>query len=173
MPDFHILLSLVSILIAWKWGDWRNWELYHPTILYLILGDLIYLLLSSDKPLWQYESTVLNVDFVELLIAFVVFPCTCLVFLPFYSKFCKSKNKSIVYILFWIFIYISVEWLSFRLGFFSYHNGWNLYWSFGFDCIMFPLLILHHKRPFWALPPTIILAFAMIYLFDLPFYVVK
>lgn len=166
-----ILLFLLSIFITWKWGDWRNWKLYYPTILYMILGDLTYIILSSGKPLWQYESPIFSGHFIESLIVFVVFPCTCLVFLPLYSKVRKSKR--IVYILLWAFLYISVEWLSVRLGFFSYHNGWNLYWSFGFDCIMFPLLILHYKKPLWVWPPSIILAFLMIYLFELPFAIIK
>src|SRR5665647_1352836 len=125
MFDFHILLSLVSILIAWKWGDWRNWKLYYPTILYMILGDLTYIILSSNKPLWEYESRLLNGDFAEFLIAFIVFPCTVLAFIPFYPK--VGMWKKIVYLLFWASLYTSIEWLSFHLGFFSYHNGWNLY----------------------------------------------
>ena len=171
MIDFHILLSLLSILIAWRLGDWRNWKLYYPTILYLILSDLIYIILSSDKPLWQYESRILTGDFVEFLIAFVVFPCTCLVFIPFYPK--VGKWKKIVYILFWTFIYTSVECLSFCLGFFTYHNGWNLFWSFAFNSTMFPLILLHYKKPIWVLPPSIALGSLMVYLFDLPFSILK
>ena len=165
------LLLFLSILIAWKWGDWRNWNLYYPTILYMILGNLVYIILSSDKPLWRYQSPIYSSYFVEALISFVVFPCTCLVFLPLYSK--VSKMKGIVYILFWALLYTSVEWLSVSLGYFSYHYGWNLYWSFGFNCTMFPLIILHYKKPLWVWPASIISAFLMIYLFDLRFSILK
>jgi len=164
-------LLLLSIFIAWKWGDWRNWKLYYPTILYMILGDLSYIILSDFKLLWQYESPIFSTHFVEALIAFVVFPCTALVFLPLFSK--VSKSKWILYIIFWAFVYTSVEWTSLSLGYFSHHNGWNLYWSFGFNCLMFPMLILHYKKPLWVWPPSIAFAFLMIYLFDLPFTLLK
>ena len=141
----------------------------------MILGDLTYIILSSNKPLWEYESRNIGGDFAAFLSAFVVFPCTCFVYFALYSK--VSKSKKIVYIpLFFLFsasIYTAIEWLSFRLGFFSYHNGWNIYWSFGFNCIMFPLLLLHYKKPLWVWLPSIILAVLVIYLFDLSFIVIK
>lgn len=175
MFDFHIILSLLAILLAWKWGDWRNWKLYYPTILYMIIGDLSYIILSSDKPLWKYESRIISGDFAECLIAFVVFPCTCFIFFSLYSMVSTSK-KIVVYILFFFFcafVYTSFECLSFCLGFFSYHNGWNLYWSFGFNCIMFPLLLLHYKKPLWVWLPSIACAFLVIHTFNLPFSIMK
>ena len=93
MLDFHIILTLLTILIAWKWGDWRNWKLYYPTILYFIIGDLTYIILSSHKHLWEYESRILSGDFVEFLIAFVVFPCSCLIFFELYSKISNYKDN--------------------------------------------------------------------------------
>jgi hypothetical protein len=175
MFDFHIILSLLSIVIAWKWGDWRNWKLYYPTILYMILGDLSYIIATSNRPLWQYESQIFKGEFSEFVIAFVAFPSTCLVFFACYSKVVKSEK--IVYVpLFFLFsasLYTSIEWLSYRLGFFSYHNGWNIYWSFAFNCMMFPLLLLHYKKPLLVWLPSIILAVLLIYFFNLPFHIIK
>lgn len=175
MFDFHILLSLISIFVAWKWGDWRNWKLYYPTILYMIIVDLVSITLTSSKPLWKYESPLISSYFAELLIAFVIFPCTCFIFFQFYAKVNHSKRIAI-YILFFLIcalVYISIEYLAFRLGFFSYHNGWNLYWSFVIDCIMFPLLLLHYKKPLWVWLPTIITATFVVYLFNLPLVIIK
>lgn len=175
MVDFHIALSCISILLAWKWGDWRNWKLYYPTILYMIVGDLSYIILTSTKPLWEFESSIISGDFAELLIAVVCFPCTCLIFFALYSKVCKSKR--IEYLLFlFLFgasLYTSIEYLSYRFGFISYHNGWNLYWSSLFNLIMFPLLLLHHKKQLWVWPISMTLAVIVIYLFDLPFSIYK
>jgi len=165
------MLLFLSILIAWKWGDWRNWQLYYPTVLFMVLGDLSYIIISNAKPLWQYESPIFSSNFVEALICLVVFPCTCLIFLPLCSK--VSKSKRIVYILFWASLYTSVEWISFSLGYFSHQNGWSFYWSFGFNCAMFPLLLLHFKKPLWVWPVSITLAFVTIYLFKLPFAILK
>lgn len=48
---FRIILVLVFVIIAWKWGDWKNWKLYYPTILFMILGDFVYIFLTYKKPL--------------------------------------------------------------------------------------------------------------------------
>ncbi|KUO74447.1 MAG: hypothetical protein APF81_14550 [Desulfosporosinus sp. BRH_c37] len=175
MFDFHIILSLLSILIAWKWGDWRNWKLYYSTILYMILGDLTYIILSSNKPLWEYESRIISGDFAEFLTAIVVFPCTCLIYFELYSKVIKAKRIAYIPFLFLFSssIYSAIEWLSFRMGAFSYHNGWNIWWSFGFNCIMFPLLLLHYKKPLLVWPISIAFAFLMINYFHLPFTIMK
>ena len=53
---FRIILVLVFVIIAWKWGDWKNWKLYYPTILFMILGDFVYIFLTYKKPLWILES---------------------------------------------------------------------------------------------------------------------
>ena len=177
MIDFHILLSLFAILIAWKWGDWRNWKLYYPTILFFIIGDLTYVLVSTNKTLWEYDSPILNGDFIEILIAFVIFPCTIFLFFALYLKVKRSSNnKILIHLLFFLFcsfVYTSVECLSCLLGFFSYHNGWSIYWSFGFNCIMFPLLLLHYKNPFWAWLTSITLGYLVVYFFNLPFAILK
>jgi hypothetical protein len=175
MLDFHIIISIISIFGARKWGDWRNWKLYYPTILYMIIGDLTYISLSSNQPLWEYDSPIISNDFAELLIAFVVFPCTCLIFFKLYSEVNSSK-RLMVYILFFLFcafVYTSIEGLSFCLGFISYHNGWNLYWSLVFNCIMFPLLLLHYKKPLLVWLPSIILALLVMHRFNLPFSIMK
>jgi hypothetical protein len=178
MVDFHIILSILSILIAWKWGDWRNWKLYYPTMLYYIVGDLSYIILSNDRPLWKYESPIFSSDFIECLIAFIIFPCSVLVFFQIFSKVDKVKGKriGIAYALSFLIgtsIYTFAEWLSFNLGFISYHNGWNLYWSFGFNYITNALLLLHYKKPLWVWIPSIIFASLMIYLFHFPFTIFK
>lgn len=175
MLDFHLVLSIISILVAWKWGDWRNWKSYYPTVLYMIVGDFTYIILSSNKPLWEYKSPIFSSDFLEFLIALVIFPCTCFVFFRLY-QIIKNSKKIITYILFFLFsalVYTSIECLSFYLGYFSYHNGWNLYWSFTFNCLMFPLLLLHYKRPLWVWLPSIILAVLVIHLFNLSFIIIK
>ncbi|WP_374214218.1 CBO0543 family protein [Candidatus Desulfosporosinus nitrosoreducens] len=162
---------MASVIITWKWGDWRNWKQYYSTILYLIIGDLSCVLLTTNKTLWQFESPTISNDFSEFLIAFICFPCTCLVFFALYAKV-QSYRKTVYISLFFLFcatLYTSIEWLSFKLGFITYHNGWSLYWSFGLNFIMFPLLLLHYKKSLLVWPLSLILAAAMIYWFDLPF----
>ena len=174
MFDYHILLALVSLIIAWKWGDWRNWKQYYSTILYMIIGDLSCMLLTANKPLWQFESPMISGDFSEFVIAFICFPSTCLIFFAFYSKI--RRFRKFVYILFLPSVstlYTFLEWISFKLGFISYHNGWNIFWSFAVNLFIFPLLLLHYKRSLWVWPISVALAALVIFIFHLPFSITK
>ena len=91
-----------------------------------------------------------------------------------FNKICRHKIAlHILFFLFCAFVYTAVEWLSYILGFFTYHNGWSIYLSFGFNCIMFPLLLLHYKKPHLAWLASIILAYLMKYFFNLPFFILK
>jgi hypothetical protein len=76
-----------------------------------------------------------------------VYPSVMLVFIPYFPKLIEKK---ILYILFWVSLVTTVEFISYRLGSFSYDNGWNLGWSLIFTIIMFPLIYLHYKKPLWA-----------------------
>lgn len=83
------LLTIIVLAITWKWGDWKHWKKYYPTILFWALGNFIYLYLTSHKPLWEF-TTIIPTPLAEILMSLVIFPCVCLLFLPYFP------NKSIV-----------------------------------------------------------------------------
>ncbi|WP_338448335.1 hypothetical protein R4Z09_19085 [Niallia oryzisoli] len=37
----HLFHALLFLLAAMRWGDWLNWRMYYPTILFFIGGDLL------------------------------------------------------------------------------------------------------------------------------------
>ena len=168
--DYQIFVTVILILIAWRWGDWRNWSRYYATILFFIVGDFACTILTYQYPLWQFESALLKVTGSEFLIIAVFFPATLLVFLPHYPK---EKRKQVWYILAWVVIYTAIEWISFLSGFFSYHNGWNILWSALFNLLMFPLLILHQRKPPLAWLLGLIFAFCLLIYFKVPFSSMK
>lgn len=167
---FHIIIATISILLAYKWGDWKNWQKYYSTILFAIIGDLIYNLLSYNYPLWQYEDPILKHIFSDLIIVATVFPSGILVLTP---RFPKSLSRGIIFILIFALIFTGIEWLSFSLGYFSYHNGWSIWCSFLFYCIMIPTLWLHHVRPPVAWLIGVIVAVCMMQLFKVPLSSIK
>lgn len=162
----EFLTVIIIPFIAWKYGDWINWNKYYPTVLYFIIGDLVYNFLTYNLPLWKYEPSIMNSTLADLLIAVVVFPSTVLLFLPYLPD---KITQQIIYIAKWVAIYSTVEWIYYNLGFISYHNGWNIGWSIVFYFIMFSLLWLHYKRPLWAWPISMALAFLTLYIFGIPF----
>jgi len=135
-------------MLAWKWSDWRNWRLYYPTILYYIVGDLLYGLLLYNYPLWERDSPLLKTTFSDILMTFVAYPAVILIYL---SNFPKGLKKQIFYVLLQVVIYTSIEYVALLLGYFSYHNGWTIWWSLILNCEMYPMLWLHYKKPLWAM----------------------
>lgn len=147
MDYLHIITVIVSLSTCYIWGDWRRWEKYYPTILFFILGNLVYRILFHNNLLWLYVSPLLNHTLIDILITFTVFPSTLMVFIPNYPR---GTSKQVVYIFFWVCLYSAVEYISHILGAFKYDNGWNTLWSILFNISMFSLLYLHYKKPLLA-----------------------
>ncbi len=144
LADFYIIVSLIFLVAAWRWGDWRNWQKYYPTILFFILGNFAYGYITYDHPLWEHESPLFKSTLSDIFITLISFPALVLIFLPHYPN---GRYKRIGYILIWVVLSTAFEWIALKLGFFSYHNGWNTWHSVLFNFIMFPLLRLHHTKP--------------------------
>lgn len=170
ITDYQIIVTIVMLLFAWKWGDWKNWKLYYPTMLFFALGDFTYGLLTYNYPLWEFESPLLKTTLSDLLISLVFFPATILIYLPHYPK---TFIKQALYILMFISVYTIVEKVSYLLGFFSYHNGWSIGWSILFNFMMFPLLYLHHKKPHWAILVAVAVAISILAYFKVPYNTMK
>jgi len=168
--DYQIAVTLILAFAAWKWSDYQNWRLYYPTMLFFIAGNFSYTLLTYNYPLWELESPLLKTTGSDFLIALIDFPATVLIFLPRYPK---GRIKQVLYILLWVLIYTLIEIVSYALGFISYHNGWNIWWSVLFNLILFPLLRLHHEKPPLAWLASMVLAFLFFAHFKLPFSSMK
>lgn len=148
LADYNLIVTLIFLVAAWRWGDWRNWQIYYPTFIYFILNDFGYGYVTYNQPLWQYESYLLNTTLSDILITVIGYPSIILLFLTYYPK---GFRKRIVYIAIWGTLYfIFVELVSHKLGFITYHNGWNIYYAFLFVYSLFPMFRLHHKKPLVA-----------------------
>jgi len=169
---YNIVVCLVDVLVAWVWGDWRNWRNYQSSILYLIVCDLIYNLLTYNHPLWEYKSTlpILNHTILNMITMFVAYPSIMLVYL---GRFPTERMKQIIWVGFWVSLWSFLEWLSIQLGNFSYLNGWNFIWSFLFNIVLFSMVRLHYKMPLLTYGLSFILAVVLLSIFDVPFEKMK
>lgn len=167
--DYQILTALATVLTAWKFSNWRKWDIYYPTILFVLVTNFVYNLVSYNYPLWEYESPVLKTTGSDLLNNLIVSPAIIMLFLTYLDKiYYKSKVYWFAYILAWVGLNTAVEWLSYTLGFFSYHNGWSLWWSMLFNCIMMPMIWLHYRKPLWAIILTFVFAVLFVTYFNIP-----
>lgn len=168
--DYQIIVTLIMVVISLKWGDWKNWQRYYPTMLFNTCGAFVYSLLTYNYSLWTYESPLLKTTYSDLLISLVFMPATIVLFLPHIPK---DRLKQVMWILFWVLVYSIIEIISYWFGFFSYHNGWHIWWSVLFDCFLFPLWWLHYKKPVWSFPIAIVIGILIISHFRIPFSSMK
>lgn len=159
-------VAILFFLICLKWGDWKNWRKYYPTILYVIVWDLLYNFFTVNHPLWRLEHPVLKHTFSDLLIAFVIFPSSILLYLPYVPK--RSIVKQTLQIAFWTFLFSLVEAQTIALHTISYHNGWNFWWSVGFNAITFSMIRLHYENSLLAWPISVLLFLIAMIIFKLP-----
>jgi hypothetical protein len=168
----HFLFIFGIVLIGWKWGNWQEWQKYYPTILFFIACDLFANVVTYNYPLWQYQETIFAAEIlrshtiITLFIMLIVYPITTVLYL---SKFPEGVSKSIRWILLWVFLYWIVEFINVAfLGQMIHENGWNIYWSFVFNIVMFTTLWVHHKWPLFAWLIAIIWSSFIIIFFQIP-----
>jgi hypothetical protein len=163
----HIIGQFLWILAAWRWADWRNWKNYHSTILYMIVFSLLYDVLTYNHSLWIFSDFFLPTHTLNsLAVTFVGFSCSVLIFLSRFPE--KSKINQIKYISLWIALYIGIEYFFVVIGLFNYYNGWNIWWSVLLDVTLFPMLLLHYKKPLVAYLISIPILIFYFLVFDIP-----
>ncbi|AFC28377.1 hypothetical protein PM3016_1452 [Paenibacillus mucilaginosus 3016] len=161
----HLAYAIIIILAAWRWGDWKNWKLYHPSMLYITAGSYLYEYLTKDQTMWKFHPDYLYNQTVTVVVyAIVTMPLSVLIFL---SRYPKALGKKVFHYGIWIGIYIIGEWFLLRMGRISYQHSWSLWYSLLFDIMMFPMIRLHHKRPLVAYGLSIPIVVSLIYLFHI------
>ena len=160
--------AVLSVILCWKWGNWRNWKEFYPTIIYIIMGNLAYMVLTQSKPLWKEGGILGQYPCLAISSMVVLYASTVILYLTFLPRM-HSMKKRLAYIALWIVIYSVMELISFLTGQFYYYNGWRFIYSVIFNMFMFPLLLLHHHKPLLAWPISAVLAYALMSLFDIPF----
>ncbi|MEH7332984.1 CBO0543 family protein [Neobacillus drentensis] len=149
-----------------RWGDWRNWRMYYGTILYFILGDVLYYYVSYNHRLWSLIPTwPLKNELTCIAGEFIVFASTILIFL---GRYPAHRFLSAWWTALWVIIYTANEWILIKTGTFKYEHGWTLFHSFLFSILMFILIRLHHKKPVLTILISIPISIILIYLNSIP-----
>lgn len=162
----HVVIAILMLFITWKYGDWRHWKKYHTVMLYFAVCDLLYNFLTAKHFLWRLLPDLFsNYTLTELIYVMIVFPATALLFICNYPN---KRSAIIIHYVKWVGSYTFVEWIYIKTNHIGYQYGWHLGWSFLFDCIMFPMLYLFHKKPLVAYLLSIPIALFFIWMFHVP-----
>ncbi|WP_071393226.1 CBO0543 family protein [Bacillus tuaregi] len=165
----HLTLALISIFAVWLRKDYREWKEYYSTLQYIALGNLTYNFLCAEHWLWQLSPDWewFNHSLLEVGHTFITFPLSILMFLVRYPEG-KGSWRILCHYLFWIGIYVAFEYILMIRGNIIYKYGWGLQWSALFDCIMFPFMRLHYKKPLFTLIISVPVTIFLVWLFDVP-----
>jgi hypothetical protein len=165
----HIFLALLSIISVAVRGDHQKWKHFYPTMQYIALGNLTYNFLCASHWLWQLSPDVkwFNYTLLEMSYTFITFPFTALMFLSRYPEG-QGKWRVFRHYLFWIALYVGFEIVLIFSGGIIYKFGWGLLWSALFDCIMFPFLRLHYKKPLLTMLLSVPMTIFWVLLFEIP-----
>lgn len=161
----RIFFALIWLLGVYKWGDWRNWRNYYPTILFFILGNFMYLTIFHDKFLWELQSKFISFPFPDFYMSFIIFTPTTLIFLP---HFPKNFTNKILYVISWAILYTFIESVYLKIGFIAHNHPWNLWFSGLHNLYQFPTLKLHHEKPLHAWVIALIVIIIFISVFKIP-----
>jgi hypothetical protein len=151
----NTIYGLIWVGILLKWGDWKNWRKYYPTLLFFILGDFLYMYLLSDHyPMWRYSPSPgdKNIGITNTHISFSImaikYPATCLAYLAHFPT--QGLWKKVLYYLAWVIVYFANELVDLHFQLIKYFNGWNLWWSVLFNSVIFLILKIHFHNPLFA-----------------------
>ncbi|WP_174728003.1 CBO0543 family protein [Mesobacillus harenae] len=168
----HLFLAFISIIAVWVRRDYKNWRIYYSTMQYVALGNLTYNFLCTSHWLWQLSPDIdwFNHSLLEMSYTFITFPLTALMFLSRYPEG-KSVSRIFRHYLFWIGLYVAIEIILKFQGTILYKYGWGIWWSALFDCIMFPFLRLHYKKPLLTLALSVPMTIFWLWFFEVPVHI--
>jgi hypothetical protein len=163
---FFIILGLV-------FGVWKHWNEYYPTLLFWIIGNLLYNTLLYHYRVWEFVPVGIDHFFlpthtvVSVAISFIIYPFVIPVFL---GRFPKTLFKKACWIMVWALIFQIVETIAYIKHSMAHHYGWSLGWSFIFNSVTFTLLPIHKWKPWvaWLLSSLFIIFLWLIFLPPIP-----
>jgi hypothetical protein len=165
----HLVVNIVILLLNWKYQTVHKWREYHTTMLFISLCDLLYHCICSDFKLWNYNPNWLISSqlITNIMYSLIFLPATALLFLANYSTKKTILAKGL-YMMKWIVIYMIGEWIFVFTKNMTHINGWTLWWSLLFYFLMFPIILLHHKKPNLAYVVSAVVISIFLIIFEVP-----
>ncbi|MEL3974140.1 hypothetical protein AAEO50_17790 [Rossellomorea oryzaecorticis] len=172
-----IVFLFLYALAGWKFGAWKEFQSFYPTLLFFIIGDLLSQFLLYDYSMWEFQpadhlSQTLNLNhtIIALLKMMIQYTATVAIFI---GRLPETLLRRILWVFFWTGIFGATEGLSHYYGIMTYHHGWHFGWDIAFNVMMFSMLIIHHKKPLYAWAASIPVIIGLWMIFNVPYTVLK
>ncbi|WP_270179435.1 CBO0543 family protein [Alkalihalobacillus sp. CinArs1] len=160
-----IFVSALFLLASIRYGDWKNWQRYYPTMLYMVINAVLYNVITYEYPTWEWEDVTgvfPNHTLLDFWIIFTQFPVVVLIYLTNYPT---SFKKRLIRFLVWVGIFSGLEAIVLQVDYIVYNNDWSLWWSILFNVTTFTFIPLHQRHPIftWVLSFVFIAMLCMIF----------
>jgi hypothetical protein len=165
VQKMNITLSIILAVCAGYLKAWKNWRVFHPTMLYTSVLVLLYNFICKDHLLWKHQSIPMKSHFTgELLHAFAILPIITLLFLSFYP----DKGRRLRYIALWSLLSFAAEFPFAVTGMIVFENGYHYWMELLFYPLMYFMIRLHHKKPLISYGLSALIIPLLIWLFKVP-----
>ncbi|MFD2923956.1 CBO0543 family protein [Halobacillus naozhouensis] len=144
---------LFFIIVGLFFGVWKRWNELYPTLLFWIIGNLLYCTLLHNYRVWEFRPVGIDHLFlpthtvIAIAITFLISPFVIVVYL---GRFSKSILKKVCWIIVWSLTFQAVETIAYYNQSITHHYGWTLTWSFIFNIVTFSILPIHQWKPWVA-----------------------
>lgn len=161
------VLSISLCIVAFLTTSWKSFYKYHTTILYVSLLNLLYNYICANYYLWEWQSDLfMNHQMVGYFLSFLFLPSIVILFLHFYPY---NQEGQIRYLFIWMLGHWVWEFTYAHIFHkLTYYYGWSIWWSGLFYLVMFPMILLHSKRPMIAYALSIAIVIMLINIFNVP-----
>ncbi|MCM3601897.1 hypothetical protein M3175_14245 [Robertmurraya korlensis] len=165
----HLLLITLVFLLAYRFGNWREWLKYNHTIFYVITCNLLYNFFCHDKMLWEYQPDyfLMSHTIIDLLYTFITLPAITLLYLSFYP-FNKSLFRQIRFIGQWVLSSMAIEYVFYKFDRLLLHNNYSYWMDFLFYPVMYSMIRLHYTRPILTYVLSMGIISFMLWYFQIP-----
>ncbi|MCS0789880.1 hypothetical protein NX021_17220 [Cytobacillus firmus] len=146
--SFVVFFIIISLLF----GAWKRLHEFYPTLLFWIIGDLLYASLLHDFRVWEFRPVWIDHfilpthTIIATAIAFLIYPSVIVVYL---GRFPKTIFRGIGWVVFWALIFEGIELIAYFNKSIIHQYGWTLAYSFLVNIMTFSLLPIHKWKP-WA-----------------------
>jgi hypothetical protein len=165
VQKMNITLSIILAVCAGYLKAWKNWRVYHPTMLYTSVLVLLYNFICKDHLLWKHKSIPLESHFAgELLHAFAILPAITVLYLTFYPE----KVGRLRYIILWSVLSFAAEFPFAATGMIVFENGYQYWMELLFYPVMYIMIRLHHMRPLLTYGLSGVIILLLVWLFKVP-----
>lgn len=167
---YLLLVLIVWTLFAYKFIDWTRVKEQYPTILFFISINMTYNTIYQDQLLWAFQGITaewLNHTTINLFFTFYICPVTLIIF---FQRMPALRNAQIIYIAVWVIFYTIIETLFAQKEMFVYGNYWNNWHNIWLNATLFIFLVIHYRKPVWALILAIPAAALFYFMFPVPLY---